>query len=340
MTTIENIFERYFEFRVGKKKKKDVLQFERFAEDNLFALYDELKSRTYFPGSYKGFYVRDPKLRLIHKAIVVDRVVHHIVSKELEKIFEPTFYAHSYAGRKGKGTHKAVTTLHKMAWKVSRNNTRACWALKCDIRKFFASINHIILLSILKKKIADQDFLDLLEKIINSFYSEQTNDLTNKKGIPIGNLTSQFFSNIYLNELDQFIKHELKVKYYIRYADDFVLLSENKEYLQNLIEPINTFLAEHLDLKLHSNKIILRPFRSGADFLGYIVFPHYILPRIKTKKRLMRRLRKKVKEYKDRKISWQALNQTIQSYLGYLQHANTYRLQKELKNHIWFWLTE
>jgi len=279
-------------------------------------------------------------LRLIHKATVVDRVVHHIVSKQLEPIFEPIFIAHSYSCRRNKGTHKGVIALQKMALIVSRNDSRNCWALKCDVKKFFASINHRILLGILSKRIKDEDFMDLLKRIIDSFCSDRTIDIKNKKGIPIGNLTSQFFSNIYLNEFDQFIKHELKVKYYLRYADDFVLLSENREYLEDILRTIEKFLRDKLDLELHPNKIIFGRLRQGLDFLGYIVFPYHILPRTKTKRRLLRKIRMKIREYKNNKITEKKLNETIQSYLGYLGHAKTYKFRKELENLIWFWLTE
>ena len=276
------------------------------------------------------FYVRDPKLRTIHKASVTDRVVHHIVSSELEKIFEPAFIAHSYACRTSKGTHKGILDLQRMALKVSKNNTRMCWALKCDVKKFFASVNHQILLKILAKRIGDQDLLALLEKIITS----------HSPGMLLGNLTSQFFANIYLNELDQFIKHELKVKYYVRYADDFVFLSPDRRYLEDLIRPVEHFLHEELDVTLHPRKVIFQKFRSGIDFLGYIIFPRHILPRTKTKKRLVKKIKEKITEFKQGKISEERLNATIQSYLGYLSHADTYKFRKELENQIWFWLTE
>lgn len=340
ITTIDTIFQAYEEFRIGKKKKRDVIEFERNREDNLFAIHELLLSKTYYPSTYTSFYVRDPKIRLIHKATVTDRIIHHIVSRELDPIFEPTFIAHSYACRKNRGAHKAVIAFQKMAWKISRNNTRTCWVVKCDVKKFFASVNHKILVNILTRKIKDGDFLFLLQKIIESFYSDRTTDIINKKGIPIGNLTSQFFSNIYLNELDQYVKHVLKVKYYIRYADDFVLLSTSKEYLEGLLPSIETFLHDMLDLELHPQKIIYRKFSSGVDFLGYIVFPYYILPRTKTKRRLLKKIRIKVQQYKEGKITKEKLNETIQSYLGYLSHANAYTFQQELKNLIGFWLTE
>lgn len=195
-------------------------------------------------------------------------------------------------------------------------------------------------MEILSKKIKDPDFYDLLYKITDSYYSNRTIDLNNKKGIPIGNLTSQFFSNIYLNELDQFIKHKLKVKYYLRYADDFVLISHDREHLLDLISPIRQFLKEQLDLDLHPNKIILSKFRSGVDFLGYIIFPKYILPRTKTKRRLIRKIREKIKDFKAGKITQESLNSTIQSYYGFLSHASTYKFRKDLENLIWFLLTE
>ncbi len=282
----------------------------------------------------------DPKLRLIHKATVIDRVVHHIVSNVLEEIFEPTFYAHSYSCRKGRGTHRAVLAFQKIALKVGKNNTEVCWVVKCDVKKFFASVNQLILLNILRKKIKDDDLMALLQKIVESFYSDRTTDLNNKRGIPIGNLTSQFFANIYLDKLDQYIKHTLQIPFYLRYADDFVLLSPDKEYLEKLVGQIQMYLQKELDLELHPNKIVYRKFASGVDFLGYIIFPRYILPRTKTKQRLLKKIQSKIQEYKTGKITYERLNQTIQSYLGYIGHANTYEFRQKLQNLIWFWLTE
>lgn len=340
LTTKQNVFIGWKEFRVGKKRKKDVILFENDLDANLEDLYQTLKQKIYQPGEYIGFCIKDPKIRLIHKATVRDRVVHHIVSNKLGPIFEPTFIAHSYSCRKNKGTHRGVLVLQKMALKVSKNNSKICWSVKCDVRKFFASVNHKILFEILSERIRDEDFLNLLWKIISSFYSDRTTDPKNKKGIPIGNLTSQFFSNIYMNELDQFIKHELKVKYYLRYADDFVILSESKEYLEKIILPIEKFLNKKLDLGFHPNKIIFRKLSSGIDFLGYIIFPYHILPRTKTKRRLLRKIKAKIDDFKSGKITEEKLNETIQSYLGYLSHAKSHQFQKHLKNLILFWLTE
>ena len=340
LITKENIFRGYREFLKGKKKKKDVVKFAKEKNKNLSDLQMSLLNKSYQPGGYSQFLVHDPKTRIIHKASVRDRVVHHIVSDVLVKIFEPTFIAHSYSCRKGKGTHKGVVALQKMALKVSRNDTKTCWVLKSDISKFFASINHKILLRMLKRKIEDEDFCDLLTKIVDSFYSDKTVDLNDKKGIPIGNLTSQFFSNVYLNELDRFIKHDLRVTYYVRYADDFVIVDNSRDYLLSLVDPIQKFLKSKLDLELHPGKITTRKFISGIDFLGYIIFPSYILPRTKTKRRLIRKIRHKIGEFKQGKITEETLNQTIQSYYGFLTHAHAYEFKKELQNLIWFWLTE
>lgn len=338
--TLENIFAGYDEFRRDKLNKKDVIKFERNREDNLFELYKNLKDKTYQPGKYTGFYITDPKQRLIHKASVIDRIVHHIVGRELETIFEPIFYAHSYSCRKNKGTHRGVLALQAMARGASKNNTNVCWSVKCDIRKFFGSVNHRIIKHILSEKIGDSDFMNLLVKIIDSFYSDQTINLEDKKGIPIGNLTSQFFSNIYMNKLDQFIKYILKIKYYARYADDFVMLSTDKKYLENIIPKVKLFLKQELDLELHPQKIIFRKYNCGIDFLGYIIFPHHILPRTKTKRRLLKKIRRKIRDYKEKKISSETLYQIIQSYLGYLGHAKSFKFKRELLNKIWFWMTE
>lgn len=340
LITKENIFWGYKEFLKGKKTKKDVVDFGENKENNLNKLRKELVGKTYQPGGYSQFFVHDPKPRTIHKANVTDRIVHHIVSDVLEKIFEPTFIHHSYACRKEKGTHKGVFALQTMARKESLNNTRTCWVLKCDIKKFFAGVNHKTLLKLLAKRIGDQDFLNLLEKIIYSFCSNKTINLVNEEGIPIGNLTSQFFSNVYLNELDQYVKHQLKIKYYLRYADDFAFISHDRTFLLNLINPIRKFLKQELDLELHPGKIIMNKFSSGVDFLGYIVFPKYILPRTKTKRRLLKKIKEKIKQFKSGKITKESLNQTIQSYYGFLIHANTYNFKQELQNLILFWLTE
>jgi retron-type reverse transcriptase len=332
--TLEGVFKAWEEFSKGKKGKFDVALFERNLEDNLFVLYESLINKTYKHGGYKAFYIRDPKIRHIHKACVQDRIVHHLTSKVLERIFEPTFYNHSYSCRKGKGTHKAISTFIKLTRKASKNNTSPLYVLKCDIKKFFASVDHEVLLEILNKSIKDGDFIWLLDEIITSFKTEGV-----AKGMPIGNLTSQLFANIYMNPLDQYMKHKLKIKYYIRYADDFVILSRDKRYLENLIPIVKTFLEDELKLTLHPNKTEINNYYLGIDFLGYVIFPNFVVPRTKTKRRMFRKIYKQIAVYRRGQQTYESLSQTIQSYLGYLSHANAYHLSQDLKNQILFQLT-
>nr|AQS34447.1 hypothetical protein [uncultured bacterium] len=282
--SIENLFQAWNEFKKGKRAKKDVQIFARYLEDNLFELYFKLKSRTYRHGVYHSFYVHDPKRRHIHKASVEDRIVHHLLYKFIYGLFDKTFIYDSYSCRLEKGTHKAVRRLATLVRKVSKNYTAGCWVLKCDVKKFFASINHKILLVLLTRKIKDKKVLWLLGEIVNSFDSE----FGKGRGVPLGNLTSQIFANIYLNEFDQFVKHNLKVKYYLRYADDFMFVSQDKDLLYRCINTLKKYLFENVKLELHPKKIVLRRLEWGIDFLGYIVLPHYVLPRTKTKIRILR----------------------------------------------------
>jgi RNA-directed DNA polymerase len=320
LISIENLFQAWNEFKKGKRGKKDVQNFEINLEDNLFDLYLRLKNKSYQHGEYKSFYVYDPKKRHIHKASVSDRIVHHLLYKYLYQLFDKKFIHDSYSCRLEKGTHRGVKRLSLFIRKVSKNYTGYCWVLKCDIKKFFASVDQEILLNLLKKKIEDIDILWLLKEIIESFNS----GFGKEKGIPLGNLTSQIFANIYMNELDQFIKHKLKIKYYLRYADDFIILSENRNYLEGLIFKISGFLESNLKLSLHENKVVIGKYMRGIDFLGYVVLPYVILPRTKTRKRMFRKLKEK--------INFSNFNQTLQSYLGYLSHANSYKLTKKIKN--------
>jgi len=286
-----------------------VLEFEFNLEDNLFQLYQELRIKTYRHSNYSSFYVQDPKLRHIHKAEVRDRIVHHLISKYLNRIYDKTFIFDSYSCRLNKGTHKAVNRLKQFSLKQSKNNKLNFYYLKCDIKRFFDSIDHNILTEILKRKIKDRDILGIIAEIISSFQTEKD------KGIPLGNLTSQYFANMYLNEFDQFVKHRLKAKYYLRYTDDFLILSRNKEYLENLIAPIQNFLKNRLNLLLHPDKIMIRKYNQGIDFLGYVTLPYYRVLRTKTKQRMLKKVNQK----------------NIQSYLGILKHCCGYKLERKLR---------
>ena len=326
LISIGNLFQAWEEFKKGKRRKYDVQIFERHLEDNLFDLHQRLKSKTYHHGPYSDFYVNDPKRRHIHKAEVFDRIVHHLLYKYLYSLFDKTFIYDSYSCRLNKGTHRAIRRLEEFTRIVSKNYTQDCWSLKLDIKKFFASVDHKILLSLIAKRIKDKNILWLIVLVINSFPQEvqpllEVRPLNSGKGIPLGNLTSQIFANIYLNELDQFLKHTLKIKHYLRYADDFLIINQEIPPLLYCFETLQQFLKSNLALKLHPNKIILRKLNWGIDFAGYIVLPHYILARTKTKKRILKKFLKE-----------EIGNQSIQSYLGYFSYAKSYKISQELEN--------
>lgn len=319
-----NLLQAWEEFRKGKRKKVDVGIFEKNLENNLFALHNELKEMTYKHGPYSNFFISDPKVRHIHKARVRDRVVHHLLFTALSPIFEPTFIADSFSCRIGFGTHKGFQKLVFYARKVSVNYTKDCWALKCDVEKFFDSVDHKILLDLIGKRIKDDDMLWLVREIVKSY------GISFGKGLPIGNLTSQLFANIYLNELDQYVKETLRIKYYVRYTDDFVLLASDKKYLQQCVLDINKFLIHNLLLKLHSHKTVFRKFSWGIGFLGYTALPHYQIVKTRTKKRIFRKVGQKILLYLQGTVNKEGLKQTFASYFGILSHACSYKLKRVL----------
>lgn len=222
---------------------------------------------------------------------------------------------------------------------MSKNNTRTCWILKCDIKKFFANIDHEILLGILSEYIPDKNIIKLLENIIESFSSSQlllSSPLTKGRGnvgvgLPLGNLTSQLFVNIYMNKLDQFVKHKLKAKYYIRYADDFVFLLEDKNQLENLIPVIENYLKEELKLQMHPDKVFIKTFSSGVDFLGMVNFSSHRVLRTKTKRRMLKNMKKKRQDLENGVIFNESFEQSRQSYLGALKHCNGFRIKQMLE---------
>jgi len=333
------LFRAWNVFKEDKKNKLDVMDFELNLEENIFDLYRNLKNGTYKHGPYKGFWIHDPKLRRIHKATVRDRVLHHAIFNVLNPIFEPTFIPNSFSCRIGKGTHKGMKKVAEMLRIVSQNNTRQCYALKCDIRKFFDSIDHDILIKIISKRIKDGKVMILMREIIESYVASRPN-LFERRGVPIGNLTSQIFANIYMNEFDQFAKQALKIKSYARYTDDFIVVSTDKVYLENLIVKIQEFLRIKLYLELHPKKVTITKHIRGVDFLGYVILPKHIKLRTKTKRKIPKKIQQMVERYKQGKITELTLYSSLQSYLGVLSHANAYNLSQEIQNKFWFWLSE
>ena len=213
--------------------------------------------------------------------------------------------------------HKALNRFECMARKASRNHSKTCWGLKCDIRKFFASVDHFALVKLLEERITDKQLLGLLCEIIGSF------SVFPCKGIPLGNLTSQLFANIYMHSFDQFVKHRLRASHYIRYADDFVLLSPDRNKLKHRLAQMQDFLSEELDLEIHPDKVFIKTFASGVDFLGWVHFPRHRVLRTKTEKRMMKRMVEKPGEA------------VLQSYLGLLENGSGHRLQQGIQHNHW-----
>lgn len=282
--SLENLFAAWREFQRGKRFKEDVLEFALAAEEHLIRLHRNLANGRYTHSPYRHFIVSDPKPRDIHKASVRDRVLHHAIHRVIEPMFEKRFIYDTYSSRKGKGTHRAVCRFEQLAWKLCRNRTRTVWVLQCDVRKFFASIDHVLLLAAVTRALKDERLLILLSDIITSF------SVTPGKGIPLGNLTSQLFANAYLDPLDQYVKRVLCAPVYLRYADDMLLAHTDKRLLLVWCDRIEQFLSVDRKLVIHPHKTTLRKWHQGIDFLGYVSFPTHRVLRTRTRRRMLRRL--------------------------------------------------
>lgn len=327
--SLPNLLKAWKKFKECKNTKKDVSEFEFNLENNLFQLHHELLNKIYKPDPYQAFFVYDPKKRHIHKATVRDRVLHQAVFQILYPIFNKHFIFDSYSSRAEKGTHKGSKRLFVFLKKESKNWKSPVFALKGDIRKFFDSIDHRILFELVKKKIFDKDTLWFVSKILKSF------EKSPNTGLPLGNVTSQLFANIYLNEFDQFVKHKLKTKSYLRYADDFILINKNRDILlQNIIE-IQNFLKQNLKLELHPNKISIRKLKQGVDFVGYVILLYVTVLRTKTKNRIFKKLKKIQRELNNGKISKKEFEQSRTSYFGVLKHCKNKKIKRDLKKDLY-----
>lgn len=294
LCSLENLRLAFKKARKGKTKKWYVKEFESNLDDELTKLKTELETQTYKPKPMKKFVIRDPKTRTIHASAFRDRVVHHAICNIIEPIFEKVFIYDTYANRKSKGTHaglkrfdefkRKVTQNGKLVRSAKDNNMTVGYALKADIKRYFDTVNHAVLMKILRKKIRDEEVLQLIKIILNNHDTKVLG-----KGMPLGNLTSQFFANVYLSELDYFVKHKLKTKYYIRYVDDFVILHRSKEKLLLYKWLINNFLKS-LKLELHPEKSKVIPLHKGVNLLGFRVFYHYKLPRKSNIRKFERKL--------------------------------------------------
>jgi RNA-directed DNA polymerase len=357
--SLANIQQQYVECRRHKRNTANALRFEARQEMNLLALRDALADRSYEPGRSVCFFVKRPKLREIFAADFRDRVVHHVLVNHMEGIWEPVFIHDSYACRKGKGVHAAVARLQRFMREATANGTRPAFTLQLDIRNYFMSIDKPRLFEMLTARLNprrrdDEQAVWLAEKLV---FHDCTHEPLLKgdprvvdqlpahktlfrappgKGLPIGNLNSQFFANVYLNVLDQFVKHELKCRWYLRYCDDFVLVAESAAQLAGWKMRIEAFLADRLQLQLNPSRERLRPVSDGVDFLGYIVRPFHLLVRrrvvghlrevLARSERLLVGQHAQATEYRFDAQALDSLQASLASYLGHLRRASCQRL--------------
>ncbi len=329
----ENLLAAARKAEKGKRFKENVLDFNYNIEGELATIQKNISEKTYQPGKYRTFYIKEPKSRMISAAPYRDRVVHHALCNVIVPIIEPTFIADSYANRVNFGTHRALRRFITFA-RSSR------YVLQCDLQKYFPSIDHEILKSLLRRKIKCPDTIWLIETIIDNSNAQlpavehfQGDDLftplQRRRGLPIGNLTSQFFANIYLNSFDHFIKEELKVKKYLRYVDDFALFSDDWGFLAEARLAVEEYLAS-LRLKIHPTKSQLFDTKHGANFLGFRVLPDRIRVRTENLRRARRRLRKMQRDYADGIITIDKVSQSIQSWFAHLKHGDTWQLRQQI----------
>ncbi len=337
MKTYNNLFTEIYDYRNlyqafllaqrNKRSKADVLEFTYGLEDNLQSIQQDLLYKTYEPGKYKEFYVYDPKTRLIMAAPFRDRVVHHALCNVIEPIFERRFIQTSFACRVGKGVDAGVDQVTKYLRTTRRKWGGKVYCLKCDVSKYFMNIDKNILRSILFKKIRCRETRWLINKVLDSTPGD--------KGIPVGNLPSQLFANVYLNELDHFLKEDMKIKYYVRYMDDFIILHNDKKFLHDLWKIIEKFLEDKLKLKLN-RKTAVFPVSQGIDFLGYRIFTNRKILRKQYVKRVKRMVKHFEREYKAGRMSLEYIRQVLASWKGRSERADVTKLRDSIAKRVWF----
>jgi len=355
--TFENLLRSYKLARKSNRYKKRICQFDFFLESNLLKIQKELISETFVTRPYNHFIVTDPKTRQIAAPEFRDRVVQHALVDTIEPLFESSFIYDSYACRRNKGTTFALKRIQKFlkAGRSYYGKDEEIYFLKCDIRKFFPSISWDVLLEIVRKKISCPKTLRLIEKIVtthqvyrklivnpkvqmslfdNPDTLEEVISIKKRTGLPIGNLTSQLFANVYLGELDNFVKHNLKERWYDRYMDDFLIISNDKKHLLLVKDEINTFLNEKLKLTLHPRKSFVQNTKNGVTFVGYRIFYDHILIRGSTLIHFRKKHKKRLKQLKKGKITKEDLRQSELSFKGHMKHADTWNLEKMLKEKV------
>jgi retron-type reverse transcriptase len=337
----ENLYLAYCKARKGKRAKVSVASFERRQEEELLVLGSELKTKSYQPGEYHSFYIHEPKRRLISAAPFRDRVVHHALCRVIEPIWERRFIYDNYANRVGKGTHRALDRAQKYA-------QRYRYVLQCDIRQFFPSIDHAILKAELASKIADQDVLWLCDIILDSgrgvlseiydmvwFPGDDPSTSSGQglfaalrpRGLPIGNLTSQFWANVYLNRFDHFVKRELGCRAYLRYVDDFLLFADDKAQLRNYRQAIIDALAE-FRLVLHENRAQVYPTCTGIPFLGFRLYPDHRRLKYRRVVSYRRRFKHLVKLARQDSDFAPHLEASVQGWVNHVRYGDTWGLRR------------
>lgn len=350
MKTIKNLFENVVDFenlyqawesaRKGKRYREEIMAFSANLESNLIEIQNHLMYGSYRVGRYRPFYVYEPKKRLIMALPFRDRVIQWAIYRQLFPIFDKQFISDSYACREGKGTHKAVDRLQYWLRQTERKPQRYYY-LKLDVAKYFYRVDHEILIKILRRKISDTRLMDLLALIIDSEETKfglpvgvdpdmcDPSDRLAEVGMPIGNLTSQMFANLYLHELDLFAKHDLGLHYYIRYMDDIIILHPDKKYLTTVKDEIEAFLFDNLRLQLNK-KTAIRPCSMGIEFVGYRVWATHK----KLKKKTALKIKRAVKHIKEKRdsgaITPESFGRRIASYKGVLQYCNSYGFRQGL----------
>ena len=319
--TYERLMEAHIKSRKGKGYRKEIINFNLKQEEYIMYLLENLKEKTYKHGGYQVFYIKEPKVRKIEKSRYIDRVVHRwVVDNFLEPAFVTQFLNTSYACLKNKGMHKACLDLQK-AMKHCMRIWNKYYILKMDIAKYFDNIDKEILLKTLERKIKDKDLMWLINEIL---YTQKR-----EKGLEIGNYTSQIFANIYLNEVDMYIKQRLKVKYYFRYMDDSVILVKEKQEAKILLEKIRKFLKEKLKLELNKKTQIFKN-KQGVNFCGYKINEYRLKIRDKGKRKLKKKIKYLKDEIKKGKLTSKDAKKYLAGHLGYIKIANTYNLEHKL----------
>ena len=330
--SLENLFAASREALKGKRCKPGVARYFAEQEKEVVALAEALRTGEYRHGTYRYFTIHEPKERVVAAAPFRDRVLHHAIVRMLEPIFERRFIEDSFACRKGKGTHAALRRAADFA-------RRSRYALKCDVTKYFPSIDHLVLLRLLRRVVGDERLMDVIEEVIGSHCDgverEWAGDdllavTLRPRGLPIGNLTSQFFANVYLNELDQFVKHTLRVRGYVRYVDDFILFDDDRVRLRECGSAVREKLAE-LRLRINPDKYRLLPTRLGVDFVGFVSFSD---GRRKVRTANVRafksRLRRQLWQARRGRAPFSKVSESVRSWVAHTAHAQSWRLRRDV----------